>query len=72
MSMHYELGRLAKLLRDAASQIALGVEGSFADEEHLHPMSRGMRSTQRRCERQAAIFEAMSRAGGAADAKAKS
>lgn len=58
VSFATEFDSLAKLLRAAASQIAAGVEGSFADEEEQHPMATQMRRVERQCQRKASELEA--------------
>ena len=62
MSFAAEFESIAKILREAASQIAAGVEGSFADEENQHPMAVPMRRAQRQCLRKAFELERLAQA----------
>lgn len=62
MSFAAEFESLAKLLTDAAAQIANGVEGSFADEEAQHPMATQMRRVERQCHRKARELRVMAAA----------
>lgn len=54
MSFAAEFDAIAKLLQEAAAQIANGVEAGYADEEDQHPMATHMRRVERQCRRKAA------------------
>jgi hypothetical protein len=62
MSFASEFDSLAKLLLDAAAQIANGVEGSYADEEAQHPQATVMRRVERQCRRKATELRTMAAA----------